>query len=130
MTTVIEVENFRKNRLQRGEKFYAEVMARETGFQYDPSTYLFDIMPDFYTLDYFQGFLGSACLWDTLSSRIGEKWWSKNDAGDVLRNWWELGNTMDIASFLNQIGSKPYSSMPFITSLEDVTDIGGFCFAE
>lgn len=120
---VIEVENFSKNNLQKGEELYAEVMARETGFQYDASTYLFDIMPDFYTLDYFQGFLGSACLWDALSSKLGEKWWSKPGAGDVLRNWWQLGNTMDITSFLDQAGEKGYSSKPFIKSVENIYDV-------
>jgi hypothetical protein len=87
-------------------------------------------MPDFYTLDYFQGFLGSACLWDALSANLGKTWWSKNDAGDVLRTWWQLGNTTDISSFLDQVGEKSFSSKPFIASLQGIKDIEAFRFPE
>ncbi len=54
---VIEVDNFQEGRLQKGEKHYAQIMQRETGFHYDPETYLFDLMPDFYSCDYFQAFM-------------------------------------------------------------------------
>ena len=35
---VIEVENFQRGYLQRGEQYYADTMQQETGFYYDPET--------------------------------------------------------------------------------------------
>lgn len=98
----IEVENFRLGQLKKGQSLYSEVMGRETCFYYDPETYLFDLMPDFYSLDYFQAFIGSACLWEYLNDAIGEDWILNPETSSILRNWWYNGNRLDLAAFLQE----------------------------
>lgn len=111
---VIEVENFRLGRLKRGQPFYSEVMKRESGFYYDPETYLFDLMPDFYSLDYFQAFIGSACLSEYLSETAGADWMRNPETGNILRCWWHNGNRVDLTSFLQETLDRPLESGSFI----------------
>ncbi len=99
---VIEEENFRKGRLSRGQEYYAEIMARGTGFRYDPETYLFDLMPDFYSLDYFQAYIGAAAIWNHLEASLGEEWLFLGEAGRLLRGWWKEGNRLDLETFLKE----------------------------
>lgn len=110
----IEVENFRLGQLKKGQSLYSEVMGRETCFYYDPETYLFDLMPDFYSLDYFQAFMGSACLWEYLNDVIGEDWILNPETGSTLRRWWHNGNRLDLTAFLQETLGQPLDSGPFI----------------
>jgi len=111
---VIELENFRLGRLKRGQLLYSELMRRESGFYYDPETYLFDLMPDFYSLDYFQGFIGSACLSEYLSEAAGAEWVLNPETGDILRCWWHNGNRVDLTSFINETLDRFLESSSFI----------------
>jgi len=111
---VIEVENFRLGRLEKGQSLYSEVMGRETCFYYDPETYLFDLMPDFYSLDYFQAFMGSACLREYLNGAVGEGWILNPETGSILRRWWRNGNRLDLSAFLQETLGWPLESGPFI----------------
>ncbi|MEA3547791.1 MAG: hypothetical protein U9R66_09005 [Thermodesulfobacteriota bacterium] len=103
---VIEVDNFREGRLQKGEKHYAQIMQRETGFHYDPETYLFDLMPDFYSYDYFQAFMGTGSLWKYLAVSKGCNWPVNPATGDILKNWWKMGNHLDPAAFLDDVSAE------------------------
>jgi hypothetical protein len=111
---IIEVENFHFHRLREGKSLYSEIMERETGFYYDPETYLFDLMPDFYSLDYFEAFLGSACLWEYLNENIGDDWILNPETGIILNNWWRKGNIFNLSEFLQNILNRPLESDPFI----------------
>jgi len=111
---VIEVENFRLGRLKEGQSLYSKIMGRETGFYYDPETYLFDLMPDFYSLDYFQAFIGATSLWEYLSEAAGDDWFLNPEAGDILRGWWHNGNRLDLTTFLKESLDRPLKSGPFI----------------
>ena len=111
---VIEVENFRLGRLEKGQSFYSEIMGRETCFHYDPETYLFDLMPDFYSLDYFQAFMGAACLWEYLNEAAGEDWILDTETGSILHRWWRNGNRLDLSAFLQETLDRPLESGPFI----------------
>ena len=88
---VIEVDNFQEGRLQQGEAHYAHIMQRETGFHYDQETYLFDLMPDFYSHDYFQAFMGADRLWQDLVVNQGRDWPVEPGTGDILLSWWKKG---------------------------------------
>ena len=111
---VIEVENFQLRKLKKGQALYSEVMRMETGFHYDPETYLFDLMPDFYSLDYFQAYIGAACLWDHLNKAVGERWVMNPETGSILRCWWHNGNRLDLTAFLQETLGRPLESGPFI----------------
>jgi hypothetical protein len=111
---VIEVENFRLGHLKEGQSIYSEVMGRETCFYYDPETYLFDLMPDFYSLDYFHAFIGSACLWEYLNQAAGDDWILNPETGSILHHWWRNGNRLDLSAFLQETLDRPLESGPFI----------------
>ncbi|MFO7760025.1 MAG: hypothetical protein ACQES8_07400 [Thermodesulfobacteriota bacterium] len=110
----IEVENFRLGYLKNGQGLYSEMMEKETGFNYDPQTYLFDLMPDFYSLDYYQAFMGAACLRDYLNDALGEDWILNPETGNILCHWWHKGNRLDLSSFLQEFLDRPLQSGPFI----------------
>ncbi len=114
---VIEEGNFRKGRLAKGQDFYAETMFRGTGFHYDPETYLFDLMPDFYSLDYFQAYLGAAMLWEYLTEQVGEDWPLRRDTGELLRCWWRQGNRQDLTTFLGENIKKDLEVQAFLKTL-------------
>ncbi|MEN8141670.1 MAG: hypothetical protein ABFR97_10655 [Thermodesulfobacteriota bacterium] len=95
---VLEVENFQQGRLSEGEEHYAATMAQETGFTYGPETYLFDLMPDFYSFDYFQAFLTAAALEDILQEKFGPGWFQSRAAASCLQNWWHQGLGLDLFS--------------------------------
>lgn len=127
---VIEVENFQQGYLQRGEQHYADTMQQEIGLFYDPETYLFDLMPDFYSLDYFQAFLGSACIEKYLQNRYGEIWYLGTTAGDMLQKWWSEGNSLDLADFIKDKTGHPLQADPFIQNIppqdRPIVDIASF----
>jgi len=114
---VIEVENFQLGHLQRGEQYYADTMQQETGFYYDPETYLFDLMPDFYSLDYFQAFLGSASIAKYLQNMYGETWYLETAAGSTLQQWWSEGNSLDLADFIKDKTGQTLQADPFIQNI-------------
>ncbi|NOQ45448.1 MAG: hypothetical protein GQ559_02045 [Desulfobulbaceae bacterium] len=114
---VIEVENFQQGYLQRGEQYYADTMQQETGFYYDPETYLFDLMPDFYTLDYFQAFLGSAFIEKYLQNMYGDRWYLGTETGSMLQKWWSEGNSLDLTDFIKDKTGQPLQSDPFIQNI-------------
>ncbi len=111
---LIEVENFRLGRLKEGQPLYSEIMGRETGFYYDPETYPFDLMPDFYSMDYFQAFMGVAGLWEYLNEAAGNDWFLNPEAGDILRDWWHNGNRLDLTTFFKENLGRSLKSGPFI----------------
>ena len=102
---LIEYENFRKKRISRGQELYASVMEKETGFFYDPETYLFDLMPDFYSLDYFLAFEASRVLLHRLEDKYGKEWFLNQDALKELRAWAALGNQYELHEFMKHVGT-------------------------
>ena len=99
--SLIEYENFSYHEGSKGsQKRYAEVMKEQTGFRYHAETYYFDLMPDLYSLDYFQAFLGAWMLRDFLRKEFGKGWFLKADALGLLKEWSFHGNKLDLATFL------------------------------
>lgn len=125
----IEVDNFQRNLLRGGEAHYAEIMQKETGFFYDPETYLFDLMPDFYSLDYFQAFLGAAALEEYLQEKNGDDWFLETMAAGRLKSWWRLGNSRDLEAFLLETTGQHLQSAPFIHDISLRTGTGTDVFS-
>ncbi len=107
---LIEYENFSKDHVSRGQGLYAEVMERETGFKYDPETYLFDLMPDFYSLDYFKAFLASEKMLKSLEARSGPKWFLDFDALETLKNWASCACLYTLDKFMAKVVGAPLQS--------------------
>jgi len=98
-----EYEMFQAGNLSDGRP-YAEVMARYTGFYYQPESHLFDLVPEFYSLDYVLGWLTETILEGDLSDRLGPDWMFHKEAGHMLKDWWGQGNENDIPVFLQSNG--------------------------
>ncbi len=100
---LIEFENFSHNRIAKGQDLYARIMEHETGFSYDPETYLFDLMPEFYSLDYFTAFLASGVMEQQLISTFGHDWFRDTNGIDLLREWASYGNLYGLSEFMQRV---------------------------
>lgn len=102
---IAEFEMFSGGDLADGEP-YARIMRRYTGFYHQPESHLFDLVPEFYSLNYLLGWMGEAALEKELSSRWGEDWMFRRAAGDQLKAWWHQGTRHDLFRFLgrNRLG--------------------------
>jgi len=98
---IAEYRMFGSNSLADGNP-YAEIMARHTGFYHQPESHLFDLVPEFYCLDYVLGWMGEAAMEDHLRNRFGENWMFQSGAGDLLKQWWRQGNRLDIIDFFKK----------------------------
>jgi len=108
-----EYEMFSSGNLSDGEP-YAEMMARYTGFYYQPESHLFDLVPEFYCLDYVLGWLGEAMLESHLSRELGADWMFRSQTGAILRRWWKQGNRYDIFEFMENNDLGPLSPKPLL----------------
>ncbi|MCF8142840.1 MAG: hypothetical protein K9N21_02870 [Deltaproteobacteria bacterium] len=100
---VAEYEMFQTGNLSDGRP-YAEVMARYTGFYYQPESHLFDLVPEFYSLDYVLGWLTETILEGHLRDRLGVDWMFQEAGGRILKDWWGQGNENHIPDFLRLNG--------------------------
>jgi hypothetical protein len=64
---------------------YCRNLGAATGFIYEPQGYLVDIEPDFYALDYLNGWAAAHVLRKFLELRFGEAWFGRAEAGAFLR---------------------------------------------
>jgi len=95
---ISEYEMFSGGDLSDGRP-YAATMARVTGFYHQPESHLFDLVPEFYCVDYLLGWMGEAQLSDHLTRRLGARWCMRAESGDRLRELWRQGNGKDIFTF-------------------------------
>jgi len=114
-----EYEMFSSGDLSDGE-LYAEYMARYTGFYYQPESHLFDLVPEFYSLDYILGWMTEAILEQYLKEHLGTHWMFKPETGRLLKKWWERGNRYDIPQFLEQNNLESLNSERLLIRWQEV----------
>jgi len=98
---IAEYRMFGSGSLADGEP-YADIMARHTGFFHQPESHLFDLVPEFYCLDYVLGWMGEAAMETVLKTRFGPEWMFQSKAGELLKQWWHQGNQFDIIDFFKK----------------------------
>jgi hypothetical protein len=103
---IAEFEMFSRGDLENG-KPYGEIMTRYTGFYHQPETHLFDLVPEFYSLDYLLGWMAEAILEMHLRQNFGSRWMFDVKSASILKGWWDQGNQYDLIEFLvkNGLGS-------------------------
>lgn len=106
---ISEFEMFKKRDLSDGES-YARLMARYTGFYHQPESHLFDLVPEFYSLDYLLGWMGESIMERYLSESLGTGWMLRHETGDILKKWWSQGNRLDIFQFFEINGLGPLTA--------------------
>ncbi|MCJ7617058.1 MAG: hypothetical protein MUO43_11040, partial [Desulfobacterales bacterium] len=85
-------------------ELYARKMAQYTGFYYQPESHLFDLVPEFYCLDYIIAWMAEAIMEGYFSEKLGRDWMFKSEAGNILKKWWSQGNKNDIFKFFDKNG--------------------------
>jgi hypothetical protein len=93
---------------------YADIMARGTGFHHQPESHLFDLVPEFYSLDYVLGWMGAAVMEEKLKGRFGDRWFFQKETGDLLKAWWSEGNQYDIFEFMERNGLALLTAAPLM----------------
>ena len=114
-----EFEMFTSGDLATGNT-YAQLMAEHTGFYYQPEACLFDLVPEFYSLDYVLAWMAEAAMENNLKESFGEKWMFSRDAAKVLERWWEPGHEHNIHGFMRRNGLGPLSSRSLLDRWERV----------
>ena len=96
---------------QRGDfsdgRPYAEIMARYTGFNHQPESHLFDLVPEFYSLDYILAWMAEASMASFLQGLSGPQWMLRPETGRLLRYWWNQGNQYELPVFLEENHLEP-----------------------
>ncbi len=104
-----EYKMFKKNEIADGG-IYAELLQKHTGFSYRPETHLFDLVPEFYALDYVISWVAEATMEKALAQTLGQDWMFKAEAGKILKDWWWCGNKYELDEFFlhKKIGRIDY----------------------
>jgi hypothetical protein len=98
-----EFEMFKKNDVGNGE-IYSILMEQHTGFAYLPETHLFDLVPEFYSLDYVISWMAEATMEKMLVKTLGQDWMFRRETGSILKDWWSCGNQYEIDEFFSAKG--------------------------
>ncbi|NCO59592.1 MAG: hypothetical protein COZ70_14730 [Deltaproteobacteria bacterium CG_4_8_14_3_um_filter_51_11] len=109
---ISEYEMFSGGDLENGD-IYARNMARYTGFYYQPESHLFDLVPEFYSLDYVLAWMAEAAMQNHLCGRLGPEWPLAPEAGTLLSSWWMGGSQRDLSAFMAEegLGAVSYDSI-------------------
>jgi hypothetical protein len=98
-----EYDMFAKNDVGDGE-IYSILMEQYTGFAYLPETHLFDLVPEFYSLDYVISWMAEATMEKMLVNTLGQDWMFMPEAGEIVKDWWLCGNRYEIDEFFSVKG--------------------------
>jgi len=111
---ISEFEMFSRGDISDGRP-YAELMTRYTGFIYQPESHLFDLAPEFYSLDYILGWWAEAAMEEYLRERNGSQWMFNPKTENILKRWWEQGNRYDVEQFMERNGLGRLSAERLMT---------------
>ncbi len=101
-----EYDMFSSGDLSNG-RIYSELMTRYTGFYHQPESHLFDLAPEFYSLDYVLGWMAEATMEEHLKEILGPHWIFNPKTGHILKKWWGQGNRYDISQFMERNNLGP-----------------------
>jgi hypothetical protein len=86
-----EIEFFQTQNIPSMRNRYAEILGDSLKLPINPESYLDDIDGSFYVTGYLRSWAFEAQLREFLRSELGNDWFAKRDAGDLLRELWSLG---------------------------------------
>jgi len=86
-----EIEFFQAADAKQMRGRYAEILGDSLKLPVNPESYLDDIDGSFYVIGYLRSWAFEAQLRDFLRGELGNDWFAKRDAGDLLRELWSLG---------------------------------------
>jgi hypothetical protein len=86
-----EIEFFQTENIPSMRSRYAEILGDSLKLPVNPESYLDDIDGSFYVTGYLRSWAFEAQLREFLRSELGNDWFAKREAGDLLRELWSLG---------------------------------------
>jgi hypothetical protein len=86
-----EIEFFQAQSIPSMRSRYAEILGDSLKLPVNPESYLDDIDGSFYVTGYLRSWAFEAQVREFLRSELGNDWFAKRDAGDLLRELWSLG---------------------------------------
>jgi hypothetical protein len=89
-----------------GER-YAELLSAATGLPCPPADRLEDVDAGFYCTCYLRAWAFEAQLGEWLRGQYGGAWFRQRPAGSLLRELWELGQSLDADALLREVTGEP-----------------------
>ena len=86
---------------------YVELLADALKIEPSPTDYLADIDSGFYVSAYLRSWAFEAQLRDFLRSEFGNVWFTRREAGSLLRELWSEGSRLDAEELLRQVAGTP-----------------------
>jgi hypothetical protein len=86
-----EIEFFQSDDVKPMRSRYAEILGDALKLPVNPESYLDDIDGSFYVIGYLRSWAFEAQLREFLRGELGNEWFARRDAGDLLRELWSLG---------------------------------------
>lgn len=96
---------------------YADTLGAAVGLRYRHDGYLADMDAGFYSADYLRAWIRSAQLRRYLVDEVGEDWWRRPAAGDILRTFFAEGTKPSTEEIAARIGYKPLDTAPLVAEL-------------
>jgi hypothetical protein len=82
---------------------YSELLGEAVGIDWPSTTYLSDVDPGFYAANYLRAWAFETFLRDQLRERFGPEWFTRREAGDLLRSYWREGQRLDADDLLAEV---------------------------
>ena len=113
-----EYEMFSNGDMADGNR-YAQLMRQHTGFYYQPESHLFDLVPEFYCLDYVLAWIAEAMMETHLKDLLGPRWMLEQRSGDIMKAWWGQGNRNGLFQFLKDNGLGTLTTQNLLTRWQE-----------
>jgi hypothetical protein len=84
-------------------ELYATRLSDAVGVEWPRITYLSDVDPGYYAANYLRAWAFETHLRRVLRDRFGEDWFTRQEAGDLLRSIWREGQRLDADELLAQV---------------------------
>ena len=98
-----EIEFFQADDPESMRARYAELLTDALKLPANPESYLDDIDGSFYVTGYLRSWAFEAQLRDYLRSELGNEWFARREAGDLLRELWSLGQGPSAEELLRDV---------------------------
>jgi hypothetical protein len=86
------------------DEVYAQGQANACGVAWPRETYLADVDPAFYVVNYLRAWALEASLRTMLRERYGSRWFAQAKAGSLLRELWHEGQRLDGDELARELG--------------------------
>src|SRR5262249_30666433 len=96
---------------------YARRLTAAVGMTYRRDGHLADMDAGFYSADYLRAWIRHAQLRSYLIDEIGEDWWRRAEAGEILRKLFTEGTRPSSEEIATRLGFDPLDTGPLVAEL-------------